>query len=170
MRIGPRTRLFKHLQKPNQLKFARRHAAVMSSLHAAMSLDEIVHGATVRFTVIDGIQYLSIRDMIIHMCGVNVDYAGQIWRRMSDDHKSELQPFCKFFQFPGRGQSEQPVITFPGAIKLSMFIPGNYLHVIEYQAYDPYLTRTGIQVKMPLRIALRLLASSIATMRATSPS
>ena len=97
----------------------------MSSLPATMSLDEIAHGATVRVTVIDGKQYMSIRDLIMHMCGVNFDHAGKTWRRMSAEHKSDIQAFCKMFQFPGRGQSEQPVITFPGAIKISMFLPGN---------------------------------------------
>ena len=82
--------------------------------------DDIVPGATVRLCVIDGIQYLSARDVIMHVCGKKNDEAGLVWRRMPDSQKAEL----KAFQFPGRGQQVQPVITFPGALKLIMFLPG----------------------------------------------
>ncbi len=93
-------------------------------LPAIMAIDEIVPGGTVRIIFIDGKQYMSIRDLIAHMCGINFDHAGKTWRRMSDEHKSELQEFCAVFQFPGRGNSNHPVITFPGAIKLTMFLTG----------------------------------------------
>jgi hypothetical protein len=43
---------------------------------------------------------------------------------MSQEKKNELSAFCGSFTFDGRGQQEQPVITFPGAIKLAMFLPG----------------------------------------------
>ena len=43
---------------------------------ATIPLDEIAPGATIRFTVIDGVQYLSIRDFIMHMCNTSNDYAG----------------------------------------------------------------------------------------------
>jgi hypothetical protein len=42
----------------------------------AISFDEIVPGATIRFTIIDGVQYLSIRDFIMHACGISNDHAG----------------------------------------------------------------------------------------------
>ena len=77
-----------------------------------------------RLTLIDGTQYLSIRDIIMHVCDKDSHDAAQIWRRMSDDKVSELGTNCSHFKFPGRGQQEQPVITFPGAIKLLMFLPG----------------------------------------------
>ena len=32
-------------------------------------LDDLLPGAVIRFTVIDGTQYLSVRDLIKHMCG-----------------------------------------------------------------------------------------------------
>ena len=73
---------------------------------ATLPLDELKAGATVRFTVIDGVQYLSIRDLIMVVCGKNQNDSGEVWRKLS------------------RGQSEQPVITFPGAVKLCMFLPG----------------------------------------------
>lgn len=43
---------------------------------------------------------------------------------MAQNKKDELSAFCGSFQFPGRGQSEQPVMTFVGALTLIMFLPG----------------------------------------------
>lgn len=89
-----------------------------------LKFDELVPGASVRFTVKDGVQYLSIRDLIMVVCEKDNNDAGQIWRRLPDDKKIEVQSSCLNFKFPGRGQSEQPVITFPGAIKIMMWLPG----------------------------------------------
>ena len=96
----------------------------VSKVPAVIPFDEIVPGATVRFCVKDGVQYLSIRDMIMCVCGKNNDEAGLVWRRMSPERLSELRSFLSNFQFPGKGQSEQPVISFVGALKLVMFLPG----------------------------------------------
>ena len=86
--------------------------------------DEIVPGATVRFCVIDGVQYLSIRDMIMHVCGKDQHDAARTWREMKPERVSEVGRCLSSFHFPGQGQSEQPVITFVGALKLIMFLPG----------------------------------------------
>ena len=86
--------------------------------------DDIVVGATVRFTEIDRVQYLSIRDIVMHVCDKDGNHAADWWRTLSDEKKNELTQFLGKFKFPGRGQQEQPVITFPGAIKLLMFLPG----------------------------------------------
>ena len=43
---------------------------------------------------------------------------------MKEEYVSELGQYLSDFQFPGRGQSETDVITFPGGIKLCMFLPG----------------------------------------------
>ena len=91
---------------------------------SVIPFDEIVPGATVRFCVVEGKQYLSVRDVIMHICGKDQHDAAQIWRRTPPSRLSELGTFCSNFKFPGRGQSEQPVITFPGALKLVMFLPG----------------------------------------------
>ena len=91
---------------------------------ALVPFDEIVPGATVRLAVIDGTQYLSVRDVIMHVCGKTANEASEVWRRMPDSQKDELKASRFNFRFPGRGQSEQPVITFPGALKLIMFLPG----------------------------------------------
>jgi len=88
--------------------------------------------------------------MIMNLCGVNNKVASQVWERLSTEIKNELSSFCVNFQFPGRGQSEQPVITFPGAIKLLMFLPGEKakMHrstmvaiLTRYFAGDPSLLR-----------------------------
>jgi hypothetical protein len=96
----------------------------VSKVPATLPFDEIVPGAIVRFCVIDGVQYLSIRDMIMCVCGKNNDEAGLVWRRMSPERLSEVRSYCSNFQFHGQGQSEQPVITFAGALKLIMILPG----------------------------------------------
>ena len=44
---------------------------------------------------------------------------------MSQDKKNEVQQFVLSFQFSGQGQPSTPVITFPGALKLVMFLPGD---------------------------------------------
>ena len=89
-----------------------------------ISFDDIATGATVRLTVIKGTRYLSIRDVIMHVCGKNNDEAGLVWRRMSDSKKEEVCKELAVYQFPGRGQSAQSVITLPGSIKLVMMLPG----------------------------------------------
>lgn len=58
------------------------------------------------------------------MCEKDNKTSSQIWSRMHDSAKSEVSSFCRNFQFPGKGQTLQPVITFAGAIKLAMFLPG----------------------------------------------
>lgn len=87
-------------------------------------LDEIAPGTTIRFTVIDGVQYLSTRDFIMHICEKDNKYASDLWMDLSESKKSEVSKFLRTFKFPGKGQKNQPVITFPGAIKLMTFLPG----------------------------------------------
>ena len=99
-------------------------AAGDSDSHTVIPFDEIVAGASVRVAVIKGLQYLSVRDLIMHLCGKNNDEAGLVWRRMTLDKKEVLGKDLAAFQFPGRGAGEQPVITFPGALKLLMMLSG----------------------------------------------
>ena len=112
---------------------------------ALIPFDEIVPGAKVRVAVINGIQYLSVRDVIMHLCNKDNndagqiwrrmcrnDYAGQIWRNLTDPYKSEVLDCLKMgknkkvnqglqkYQFKGRGQPKTPVITIRGAVKLIM--------------------------------------------------
>ena len=91
---------------------------------STIPFDEIVPGATVRFTIIDGVQYLSISDIIKHICAKDFRGASKVWRNLSEAKKTEVWQSGTLFQFPGQGQSEQPVITFKGALKLAMFLSG----------------------------------------------
>ena len=96
---------------------------------SSIPFDEIVPGATVRLTVINGNRYLSVRDIIMHVCGKGNKQASQIWDRMSEDNKEELSSSCSnkelaVYKFPGRGQQYQPVITLAGSVKLVMLLPG----------------------------------------------
>jgi len=90
-----------------------------------ISFGEIIPGATVRLIVIEGKQYLSVRDLIRHMCDKTIDTAGRVWRNISEDLKEELQDHMVEHQFKGRGNLKQPVITSKGAIKLLMWLPGD---------------------------------------------
>lgn len=96
----------------------------VSKTPATLPFDDIVAGATVRFTTIDGVQYLSIRDMIMCVCDKDNKRAAETWDRITETCKDELSKYLAFYQFPGRGQSESAIITLPGSIKLVMMLPG----------------------------------------------
>lgn len=96
----------------------------MARVAATIPFDEIVAGASVRFCVIDGVQYLSIRDLIKCVCGKSGKRASEAWDRIAQSTKDEVSAFCGIYQFPGQRQSSQPVITFVGALRLIMFLPG----------------------------------------------
>ena len=113
-------------RQPRPLTATQMSAVVSRDSEVVKSIpfDDIVAGATVRFAEIDGMQYLSIRDIVMHLCDKNLNDAGAVWRNLADQKKNKLQPFLNVFQFPGRGQQIQPVITLPGSIKLVMILPG----------------------------------------------
>ena len=92
---------------------------------AMISFGEIIPGATVRSIVIEGKQYLSIRDMIMVVSNKDNKHASKIWERLPQEYKDELEAYVTFQQFQGQGQSKQPVITSKGAIKLLMWLPGS---------------------------------------------
>ena len=104
-------------------RLARMEAMPLSA--SVIPFDEIVPGSTVRVATIDGVQYLSIRDVIMCVCNKDGNHAGAVWRNLSEDKKKEVHGFLVNHQFPGPGQSEQPVITFVGALKLIMFLAGD---------------------------------------------
>lgn len=91
---------------------------------ASIPFDEIVPGATVRFTNMDGDQYLSVRDCLMHLCGKTAKRANEKWDRLSAEAKKEVAAFCGHFQFPGQGNKPEVVITFKGALKLAMLVSG----------------------------------------------
>ena len=91
---------------------------------ATIPFDDIVPGATVRFTVIQDMQYLSVRDVLMHICDLSSVRANEKWRLLSDEVKTEVVEFICSFQFPGKGNKFEPVITFKGALKLAMLVSG----------------------------------------------
>ena len=91
---------------------------------ATIPFDEIVPGASVRLAVIEKVQHLSVRDVIMHLNGKNRKTAWITWERLPPDAKEELATFCCQYQFPGHGQRPEAVITFQGALKLTMMIGG----------------------------------------------
>jgi len=91
---------------------------------SVMNFDELVPAAQVRFTKINEVKYLSIRDLIMVVCDQNHDRAGKTWRNLSADSKAEVRQFLTNFKFEGRGQQIQPVITFDGALILMNWLPG----------------------------------------------
>lgn len=87
---------------------------------------ELVPGSEgVRFTTIQNVPYMSARDIIMVVCDKDSKRASETWINLPETFKNELSEFVGNFQFPGRGQSPQPVITLPGALKLIMWLPGN---------------------------------------------
>jgi hypothetical protein len=86
--------------------------------------DEIAPGATVRTAVIDELYHLSIRDLLMHLNESSSNSARKKWNRLPDEQKNELTAFCKPFQFPGRGNRKELVITFEGALKLALMVSG----------------------------------------------
>ena len=91
---------------------------------SVVPFDEIVAGASARLAVIEQLPYLCARDVIMFICGKNNKQASQIWARLSEEQLNELSSFRRNFQFPGQGQSEQPVLTFKGILKLIMWVGG----------------------------------------------
>jgi len=102
-------------------KLLPRH--VFEKMSCVIPFGELVPDANVRFVRIDGQYYMSIRDLIMVFCETDNNYAGQIWRRMSDGQKSEVSEDLFKYQFSGAGQKNQDVITLKGALKLIMWLP-----------------------------------------------
>ena len=63
---------------------------------------ELLDGATVRATTINGKNYMSIRDLIMVVCEKTSKRASETWKRdINDDKKQELSEFLNTFQFRG---------------------------------------------------------------------
>ena len=97
---------------------------VSAMLQPLIPFDEITAGTSARVTVIQNVQYLSTRDLIMIFAGCSAKTANKIWERLSESRKQEVTLECRSFKFPGQGQTEQIVITFKGALKLVMWIGG----------------------------------------------
>jgi hypothetical protein len=88
--------------------------------------DDIVAGASARVCVIGDVQYLSIRDVIMHICGLTSKRANEKWSLLSDSIKKEIAEFVGHHKFTDSGTSTpSPVITFKGVLKLIMHLSGD---------------------------------------------
>jgi hypothetical protein len=99
-----------------------------------ISFNEIIPEATVRVAVIDGIQYISITDIIMVMCGQISRHAAQTWSRIPESLKNEVGTLQ--YKFKGRGQKDQPLIQLNGALKLIMLLPGETAKSFRTKAAD----------------------------------
>jgi len=92
---------------------------------------------TVRFTVIEGKTYMSVRDVIMVVCRKKNNQRGwETWDRLDAEKKEEVADCLRYHQFPGQGQREQPVITLEGAVKLIMWLPGKVAKGVRARAAD----------------------------------
>ena len=102
--------------------------------------DLVSNSEGVRVTQLMGTPYMSIRDIIMAVCGKDGNHAAQTWRELPEKYKKEVNQFVVNLKFPGSGQKEQPVITLQGAIKLIMWLPGDMAKDFRSKACD-ILTR-----------------------------
>jgi hypothetical protein len=69
---------------------------------AVVPFGDILEGAKVRYTTIDGRPYLSVRDIIMVVSGKDREVACQTWSRdISEEQRNELNIFVKRFKFSG---------------------------------------------------------------------
>ena len=80
---------------------------------------------SVRFTVINGKTYMSIRNIIMVVCKQSKEHARKTWVRFDEPKTEGLVTFCHKVQFPGQGETTGPAITLEGALKLIMWLPGD---------------------------------------------
>ena len=95
----------------------------MASMQS-IPFDEIVAGGSAQQAMIEDIQYISVRDTIMHCGGQTRKTANKTWEKMSPDLKEEVANELRLFQFPGQGKKPEAVISFKGALKLVMWISG----------------------------------------------
>jgi hypothetical protein len=106
-----------------------------------ISFSDLVSGSEgVRVAQLMGTPFMSIRDIIMAVCGKDGNRAMETWRNISEMKKNEISEFIVYLKFPGSGQKEQPVITLKGAIKMIMWLPGDMAKDFRSQACD-ILTR-----------------------------
>lgn len=87
-----------------------------------ISLKSATSVEIVRCTTINDELYLSIRDLVMHVCKKNGNTASNTWKRLPN--RSEFKNSIQMYQFAGQGQWKQPVISIEGAIRLIMILPG----------------------------------------------
>jgi len=89
-----------------------------------ISFDEVVTGASARTVVLDGTIHAYTREVIQYLTGNTPKRSCEIWRALPEDQVEELASFVKEYKFSGNGERVVPVISFPGILKLVMFLRG----------------------------------------------
>ena len=71
-------------------------------MSSVIPFGELLDGATVRATTINGKNYLSVRDLIIAVCEKTPKRASETWiKTIGENRKEELLMFMETFQFKG---------------------------------------------------------------------
>ena len=79
----------------------RWHASNMASglnqpAAPRISFNELVSGSEgVRYTDVDAVPYMSVRDIIMVVCGQNNKRASETWQRLPEEYKNEVSAFCR---------------------------------------------------------------------------
>ncbi len=66
---------------------------------------------------------ISVFDFI-RVVGGQVD-PHSTWNRILNEHKKEVQAFCRNFKFEGQGQRLTPIVNVQGMVKLLFWLPGD---------------------------------------------
>jgi len=73
-----------------------------------MPFDEIMAGASVRYTMIGGVLYMSVKDLIKLICDPDPKNAMQHWERMSESQETELRTCCTEYTFSASSPATSP--------------------------------------------------------------
>ena len=93
----------------------------MSSMVKHISFSNLVPGSEgVRYTDLDGVPFMCVRDIIMVICDQDGKHADKIWRELPERYKDELGAFWRTYDFQGLGQSLQLVIPIKRTLKLIM--------------------------------------------------
>jgi len=90
-----------------------------------LDFSKIKPGAEVRCTKMDGVLYISARDLIVIVCATDSKHSTRPWHRMDIEATYQMREDIKTFKFPGRGQQFQPVATIRGALIIITMIGVN---------------------------------------------
>jgi len=111
-----------------------------STFSDSVPLEEIVPNAKIEQKLVNGIQFLNIFDLLMFACNIKDRFeARRRWKNLlthnvrfdlQQEIKSEL---CDVF-FRSNPSTLQPGITFPGAVKLIMWLPGSFAREFRSQA------------------------------------
>jgi len=89
-----------------------------------VSFHALAPGATVRSANISGALCLSARDLIFVVTGNHIQHAYHVWRTIRDLHSLVEGVHYHLYQFPGKGQRSQPLVSMRTAMMIVCSLPG----------------------------------------------